>query len=105
MIEANAGDLLDNAWVCSNKVYCTLVIDPLATTQTIAKHLDDSAREAGDECCCPVCEGSVVSNVRAKCPGDTTLSRAMWCPACWLIYKTIEIGTLDKHGNYHPYEE
>ncbi len=105
MIDANPGDILDDAYPYHDIVYATLVIDPCATACTISKGMDAHVKEAGESHSCPVCHGPVVNNVKARHPKTKKAGRFMWCATCWLIYTTISIGTLDKHGNYHPYEE
>ena len=105
MIDANPGDILDDAYPHNNRVYATLVIDPLATTCSVSKHIDSNTREASDEQSCPVCYGSIVTGVKAKHPHTLEWDRFNWCPTCWLVYDKIEIGIIDKKGNYKPHEE
>ncbi len=105
MIDAIAGDILDDAYPHSSIVYATLVIDPLATSCSISKHMDSNTREAGDEHTCPVCYGGVVTGVKAKHPHTKEWGKYKWCSMCWLIYDTVAIGVIDKKGNYKPYKE
>lgn len=105
MIDANPGDILDDAFPYNNTVYATLVIDPLATACSITKHIDSTTREASSEHHCPVCNGPVVNHVKAKHPHTQEQGRFSWCGSCWLIYNTVAIGVIDKHGNYEPYKE
>ena len=97
MIEANIGDLLEDAWPRGKQVYATRVIDPCMPPPLTHGRNSRGVR-------CPICKEIVVIHI-IECQYHNTKCSVFYCADCWLAFDNECIGRLTTSGDFVEMED